>query len=45
MGPMQQGVRITTGAEMTAMEAEKDLGHWSLLCWLLPKNLPVERSS
>lgn len=26
MGPMQQGIRVTTGAEMTTMEAPKELG-------------------
>ncbi len=41
MGPMQQGVRITTGAEMTLMEAKKNLGQLSAVLAFAKKILPL----
>jgi D-amino-acid dehydrogenase len=46
MGGMQQGIRITTGAEMTTMEAPKNLGQLKAVLHfakaILPLDQPVE---
>ena len=41
MGPMQQGIRITTGAEMTLMEAPKDLGQLQAVLHFAKQILPL----
>ncbi len=42
MGPMQQGIRITTGAEMTTMDAPKNFGQLNTVLKLARKILPLE---
>ena len=42
MGPMQQGIRITTGAEMTTMNAPKNFGQLNTVLKLARKILPLE---
>lgn len=42
MGPMQQGIRITTGAEMTTMDAPKNFGQLKTVLKLARKILPLE---
>ncbi|MCG3841606.1 FAD-binding oxidoreductase [Psychrobacter sp. Ps1] len=42
MGPMQQGIRITTGAEMTTMDAPKNFGQLKTVLKLAKKILPLE---
>ena len=42
MGPMQQGIRITTGAEMTTMNAPKNFGQLKTVLKLARKILPLE---
>ncbi|MGO1513003.1 MAG: NAD(P)/FAD-dependent oxidoreductase [Psychrobacter sp.] len=42
MGPMQQGIRITTGAEMTTMNAPKNFGQLQTVLKLARKILPLE---
>lgn len=42
MGPMQQGIRITTGAEMTTMNAPKNFGQLKTVLKLACKILPLE---
>ncbi|GAA0797146.1 NAD(P)/FAD-dependent oxidoreductase [Psychrobacter piscatorii] len=42
MGPMQQGIRITTGAEMTTMNAPKNFGQLQTVLKLAKKILPLE---
>ncbi len=42
MGPMQQGIRITTGAEMTTMNAPKNFGQLETVLKLARKILPLE---
>ena len=42
MGPMQQGIRITTGAEMTTMNAPKNFGQLKTVLKLAKKILPLE---
>lgn len=42
MGPMQQGIRITTGAEMTTMNAPKNFGQLNTVLKLAKKILPLE---
>lgn len=44
MGPMQQGIRITTGAEMTTMEAAKDLGQLNEVLGFAKAILPLEQA-
>ncbi|WP_191603294.1 NAD(P)/FAD-dependent oxidoreductase [Marinomonas algicola] len=41
MGPMQQGIRITTGAEITLMDAEKNLGQLSDVLAFAQKVIPL----
>ncbi len=42
MGPMQQGIRITTGAEMTTMDAPKNFGQLKTVLKFARKILPLE---
>ncbi|MGO1251022.1 NAD(P)/FAD-dependent oxidoreductase, partial [Psychrobacter sp.] len=42
MGPMQQGIRITTGAEMTTMNAPKNFGQLETVLKLARKILPLD---
>ena len=42
MGPMQQGIRITTGAEMTTMNAPKNFGQLKTVLKFAKKILPLE---
>ena len=42
MGPMQQGIRITTGAEMTTMDAPKNFGQLKTVLKLAKKILPLD---
>ncbi len=42
MGPMQQGIRITTGAEMTTMDAPKNFGQLNTVLKLARKILPLD---
>lgn len=44
MGPMQQGIRITTGAEMTTMDATKDLGQLNAVLDFAKAILPLEHA-
>lgn len=44
MGPMQQGIRITTGAEMTTMDAPKNFGQLKTVLKLARKILPLEEA-
>ncbi len=44
MGPMQQGIRITTGAEMTLMEAPKDLGQLQAVLHFAKEILPLNEA-
>ncbi len=44
MGPMQQGIRITTGAEMTLMNAEKDFGQLQAVLRFAKEILPLTDS-
>ena len=44
MGPMQQGIRITTGAEMTTMDAPKNFGQLKTVLKLARKILPLEQA-
>lgn len=41
MGPMQQGIRITTGAEMTLMDAKKDFGQLQAVLHFAKAILPL----
>jgi D-amino-acid dehydrogenase len=41
MGPMQQGIRVTTGAEMTLMDAPKDLGQLQAVLRFAKEVLPL----
>lgn len=42
MGPMQQGIRITTGAEMTTMNAPKNFGQLETVLKFARKILPLD---
>lgn len=42
MGPMQQGIRITTGAEMTTMNAPKNFGQLQTVLKFARKILPLD---
>ncbi|MGP5406211.1 NAD(P)/FAD-dependent oxidoreductase [Psychrobacter celer] len=42
MGPMQQGIRITTGAEMTTMNAPKNFGQLQTVLKFARKTLPLD---
>lgn len=42
MGPMQQGIRITTGAEMTLMSAPKDLAQLQLVLKYAKRIIPLD---
>jgi D-amino-acid dehydrogenase len=42
IGPMQQGIRITTGAEMTLMEAKKDFGQLQAVLHFAKNILPLD---
>ncbi len=42
MGPMQQGIRITTGAEMTLMDAPKDFGQLQAVVQFAKNILPLK---
>ncbi|MGO2227052.1 MAG: NAD(P)/FAD-dependent oxidoreductase [Psychrobacter celer] len=42
MGPMQQGIRITTGAEMTTMNAPKNFGQLQTVLEFARKILPLD---
>lgn len=44
MGPMQQGIRITTGAEMTLMDASKNFGQLTSVMKHVKKVLPLENA-
>ena len=44
MGPMQQGIRITTGAEMTTMNAPKNFGQLKTVLKLARKILPLDEA-
>ena len=44
MGPMQQGIRITTGAEMTTMNAPKNFGQLNTVLKLAKKILPLDNA-
>ena len=44
MGPMQQGIRITTGAEMTTMDAPKNFGQLQTVLKLARKILPLDNA-
>tara|TARA_R110001606_G_scaffold378328_1_gene537927 strand:- start:2845 stop:4098 length:1254 start_codon:yes stop_codon:yes gene_type:complete len=44
MGPMQQGIRITTGAEMTLIDAKKNVGQLSDVVAFAKKILPLNDS-
>ena len=44
MGPMQQGIRITTGAEMTTMDAPKNFGQLKTVLKLARKILPLDNA-
>ena len=44
MGPMQQGIRITTGAEMTTMDAPKNFGQLKTVLKLARKILPLDEA-
>ncbi|WP_367104088.1 NAD(P)/FAD-dependent oxidoreductase [uncultured Psychrobacter sp.] len=44
MGPMQQGIRITTGAEMTTMNAPKNFGQLKTVLKFARKILPLEEA-
>ena len=44
MGPMQQGIRITTGAEMTTMDAPKNFGQLNTVLKLARKILPLDEA-
>ena len=44
MGPMQQGIRITTGAEMTTMDAPKNFGELQTVLKLARKILPLDNA-
>lgn len=41
IGPMQQGIRVTTGAEMTLMDAKKDFGQLQAVLNFAEKILPL----
>lgn len=41
MGPMQQGIRVTTGAEMTTMDAPKDMGQLNAVLHFAKEVLPL----
>lgn len=42
IGPMQQGIRITTGAEMTLLDAPKDLGQLQAVLHFAKDILPLK---
>ena len=44
MGPMQQGIRITTGAEMTTMEAPKNFDQLNAVLHFAKEILPLENA-
>ena len=44
MGGMQQGIRITTGAEMTTMEAPKNLGQLKAVLHFAKVILPLDEA-
>lgn len=44
MGPMQQGIRVTTGAEMTLLEAKKDFGQLQAVLSFAKEILPLTDS-
>lgn len=42
MGPMEQGIRITTGAEMTTLDAPKNFGQLEAVLKIAKRVLPLE---
>jgi D-amino-acid dehydrogenase len=42
MGPMQQGIRITTGAEVSVMDAKKDFGQLQAVLDIAKNILPLK---
>lgn len=44
MGPMEQGIRITTGAEMTTLNAPKGFGQLEAVLKIAKNVLPLEEA-